>query len=201
MGKGYVDCSDADLLRAAKTDPVAFGELYDRHAGSVCDRLRRGAPHLAADLTAETFAATWLSRRRFRDDRDGSALPWLLGIAKNVLSQSLRRDRAETRARERLGLPTDLATDDDYARVDEQLSPGQDLADAFEHLPAHERRALELRVLDELPYGEVARVLTIKPAAARLRVSRGLRRLSRSLGADAEQIPTIPALGSRREET
>jgi RNA polymerase sigma factor (sigma-70 family) len=201
MENTYANSTDADLLRAAKTDPVAFGELYDRHAGAVCDRLRRAAPHLVADLTAETFAAAWLSRRRFRDDREGSALPWLLGIARHVLSQSLRRDRAETRARERLGLPTDLATDDDYARIDEQLSPGKGLAAAFEHLPAHERRAVELRVLDELPYDEVARALTIRPAAARLRVSRALRRLSNSLGADAEQTPTLPALGSRREET
>jgi lactoylglutathione lyase len=76
-------------------------------------------PGRAADLTAETFAQAWISRQHFRDDCDGSALPWLLGIGRNVLRESVRRDRIETRARERLGLPLDLASDDGYeaARV------------------------------------------------------------------------------------
>jgi RNA polymerase sigma factor (sigma-70 family) len=52
------------------------------------------------------------------------------------------------------------------------------LADALEMLPEHEREALELRVVDELPYTAVAARLGVRPAAARLRVSRALRRLS-----------------------
>ncbi|MCL4367651.1 MAG: RNA polymerase, partial [Actinobacteria bacterium] len=139
MGNGHADRSDADLLRVSKADPAAFGELYDRHAAAVHNRLRRAAPHLAADLTAETFAQTWLSRRRFRDDCEGSALPWLLGIARNVLRQSARQNRAETRARERLGLPTDLSLESDYERVDEHLSCGGDVMAALDHLPDHER--------------------------------------------------------------
>src|SRR5262249_53794802 len=138
----------------------------------------RRLPNAAADLTAETFAHAWLGRRRFRDRRDGSALPWLLGIARNVLAESIRRDRVETRARERLGLPLDLEADDGYGEVEERLSPRHELAQALERLPEHERRALELRVVDELPYDEVAGVLSIRPAAARLRVSRALRRLA-----------------------
>ena len=120
----------------------------------------------------------WISRERFRDDRDGSALPWLLGIAHNVLRASIRADRVETSARERLGLPLDLAADDGYAAVEEQLSPRAALATALDRLPEHERQALELRVIDDLPYDQVAEQLAIEPAAARLRVSRALRRLS-----------------------
>jgi RNA polymerase sigma factor (sigma-70 family) len=169
--------TDAELIRAARKEPAAFGELYERHAEAVFRWLERRARHLATDLTAETFAQAWLSRRRFRDQRDGSALPWLLGIAQNVLNESFRRDRVESRARERLGLPTDLA-DDELARVDERLSPDTDLVHAVAALPDHEREALELRVGQELPYDEVARRLAIRPAAARLRVSRALRRIA-----------------------
>ena len=57
-----------------------------------------------------------------------------------------------------------------------RLSPDMGLQRALAQLPEHERRALELRVIDELPYREVARTLAIRPAAARLRVSRALRR-------------------------
>jgi RNA polymerase sigma factor (sigma-70 family) len=172
-----VERTDAELIRAARSEPAAFGELYQRHAPAVFRWLRRRAPQMAADLTAETFAQAWLNRRRFRDRRQGSAFPWLLGIAQNVLHESLRRDRAESKARVRLGLPLDLA-DDDFERVDERLSPNGTLAAAVETLPAHERAALDLRVGHELAYDEVARRLEIRPAAARLRVSRALRRLS-----------------------
>jgi RNA polymerase sigma-70 factor (ECF subfamily) len=102
----------------------------------------------------------------------------LLGIARNVLRETVRHDRVETRARERLGLPVDLAVEEGYAKVDERLSPRLALAAALGELPEHEREALELRVVGELPYDEVAEQLAIRPAAARLRVSRALRRLA-----------------------
>jgi RNA polymerase sigma factor (sigma-70 family) len=171
------DCSDAELIRAAEADAAAFGVLYERHALRVYGWSRRRLEWAASDLTAETFAQAWLSRDRFRDEHGGSALPWLLGIARNVLRETVRHDRVETRARERLGLPVDLAADEEYAKVDERLSPSLALAAALDGLPDHEREALELRVVGELPYGEVAEQLAIRPAAARLRVSRALRRL------------------------
>ena len=111
--------TDAQLLTAASRDrdTAAFGELYRRHAGQVHAYLGRRLPGAASDLAAETFAQAWLSRRRFRDDHAGSALPWLIGIARNCLRESIRRDRVETRARERLGLPVTLAEDDGYETV------------------------------------------------------------------------------------
>ena len=170
-----MSASDAELVRSA--DARAFGALYARHAEAVHGWFAARVAWAAADLTAETFAQAWLARRTFRDERGGSALPWLLGIGRNVLRESARHDRVETAARERLGLPLELA-EDAFAAVDERLSPRPSLRAALEQLPPHERRALELRVVDELPYDDVARSLRIRPAAARLRVSRALRRLS-----------------------
>lgn len=173
--------TDASLVRSAATDPSAFGELYARHVDTVYRWFRRRLDWAASDLTAETFARAWLVRGRFRDERGGSALPWLLGIAANVLADTVRRDRVETRARERLGLPLDLAADDGYTAVEERLSPRLALERCLGSLPEHERSALELRVLDGLPYTQVAKRLAIRPAAARLRVSRALRRLALSV--------------------
>jgi RNA polymerase sigma-70 factor, ECF subfamily len=177
----YSGRSDASLLRDAERDPGAFSELYARHVGAVHGWLWRRLECAASDLTAETFARAWLRRTNFSDDRDGSALPWLLGIAAKLLADAVRRERIDTRARERLGLPLDLATEDGYAEVEARLSPRLALDQALRSLPAHERETLELRVIDELPYGQIARRLQIRPAAARLRVSRALRRLAISV--------------------
>jgi RNA polymerase sigma factor (sigma-70 family) len=172
------DRTDAELMHVAEADAGAFGELYDRHVSTVHAWFCRRLEWAAADLTAETFAQAWLSRRSFRDEADGSALPWLLGIARNVGRESARKNAVETRARRRLGLSTDLAAEDGYTTVEERLSPRVALARGLETVPEHEREALELRVVDELPYVQVADRLGIRPAAARLRVSRALRRLS-----------------------
>jgi RNA polymerase sigma-70 factor (ECF subfamily) len=177
----YEGRTDASLIREAERDPGAFSELYARHVVTVYGWLRPRLEWAASDLTAETFARAWLSRHRFHDQRDGSALPWLLGIAAKLLADAVRRERIDTRARRRLGLPVDLASDDGYAEVEARLSPRPELEAALQSLPAHEREALELRVIEELPYGEIAEQLEIRPAAARLRVSRALRRLAVSV--------------------
>jgi len=173
--KHLTDRTVAELIQATESEAAAFAELYRRHASTVHAWFRRRLEWAASDLTAETFAQAWLSRRSFRDDADGSALPWLFGIAHNVARESARRNDVETRARRRLGLPTDLASEDGYAAVEERLSPRAALADALESLTEQEREALELRVVDELSYSDVASRLGVRPAAARLRVSRALR--------------------------
>jgi RNA polymerase sigma-70 factor (ECF subfamily) len=162
--------SDADLIRAARSDPAAFRELYDRYAASVQGfHLRRTRDvHAAHDLTAETFAQAWLHRTRFRDEAAGSAGPWLYGIARNLLAQSVRRRRIELEACERLGV---------LERLDEALA---ELSDG-------ERRALELRVVDGLSYDAVAEGLATSPGAARVRVARGLGRLREPLDGDERE--------------
>ena len=83
--------SDASLLAAARHDPDAFREFYERYAEAVHGYFvrRTGSRATALDLTAETFAQAWLVRARFRDEAKGSAAPWVYGIARNVLLLSL----------------------------------------------------------------------------------------------------------------
>ena len=88
--------TDAELLKASAHDVEAFGRFYDRHAAAVAAFFvrRTGCPHLAADLTAETFAAAFVSRRRYRDT-GAPALAWLLGIARHQLGTALRQEQVE----------------------------------------------------------------------------------------------------------
>jgi RNA polymerase sigma factor (sigma-70 family) len=171
--------SDADLLAAAQTDAGPFRELYDRYADRVLGyHLRRCRDDDAAhELTAETFAQAWLVRARFRDECGGSAGPWLFGIARNVLLASVRRRRLEAGARERLGMLAAPA-----AVPEESWLDGLD--EALDELPESQREAIRLRVLDDLEYADVASALGTTPAAARVRVHRGLSTLRARLGKD-----------------
>jgi RNA polymerase sigma factor (sigma-70 family) len=186
LGTHRVTRSDAELLAAATNDPQAFREFYDRYAVWVRTWLQRqtGSESAALDLTAETFAQAWHSLRRFRDLADGSAAPWLFGIARNLLRQYHKHNRIETAARKRLGLPLAFAESEEYDRVDERISASSlrpALESAVGALPQEQRKALELRVVQQLSYDEVAGRLGCSQNAARLRVSRALRALTLEL--------------------
>jgi DNA-directed RNA polymerase specialized sigma24 family protein len=62
--------------------------------------------------------------------------------------------------------------------TENRLSPRLALKRQLAALPPGVREALKLRVEDDLDYDEIAGRLAIQPNAARLRVSRGLRRLA-----------------------
>jgi RNA polymerase sigma factor (sigma-70 family) len=169
--------TDAQLLHAARTSAGPFRDLYERYAERVhAYHLRRTrSADAALDLTAETFAQAWAARTRFRDEAGGSAGPWLFGIARNVLSESVRRGRIERAACERLGIFERL--DREPAQVEPAVSWLEGLDDALEALPEAQRSAVELRILGDLDYDAVADVLETTEPAARVRVSRGLAAL------------------------
>ena len=160
----------------------AFAAVYDRHAEEIFAWARVRVGDYAADLTAEVFARAWISRKRFRDEAEGSAAPWLYGIANNVLRDSLRKQRVEDAARLRLGLPRAVATDPAYDDVDRRASLPEAALQAIAELPVAEQELLRLRVVEERSYRDIAARLKCTPVAARLRVSRALRRLQLALG-------------------
>src|SRR3954469_2972328 len=63
--------SDEELLALAPARPEAFAAFYRRHERLLLGFFMRrtGEPELAADLTAETFAAALVSVRRFDPSR------------------------------------------------------------------------------------------------------------------------------------
>src|ERR671937_2952091 len=130
--------SDAQLLRRAREDPEALGELYLRYRDDLYAWFRTRLPESdASELTAELFAQVALSVRRFRDEAGGSAAPWLYGIAKNLLRRYHERGRIETAARRRLGMPI-WAYELDLDSIDDRLAAAADpaLASGPESLPA-----------------------------------------------------------------
>ena len=172
--------SDAELLSA--TDTRSFELFYRRHFEGLLGFFARRTrdPELAADLTAETFAAALHARRRYRPQH-GRADSWLFAIAYHKLADAQRRGAAEDRARRRLGMERIELTDADVTRI-EQLADESWARAELEHLPAAQRHAIDAHVVRGRSYGDIAASLDISEAVVRKRVSRGLAAVRRRIG-------------------
>jgi RNA polymerase sigma factor (sigma-70 family) len=177
-GAGRV--GDAELL--ARGDADAFAEFYGRHARRLAGYLMRatGSPDVAADLTAETFAAALAARASY-DSARGTPQTWLYGIAAHKLADWRRRGYAEDRARRRLGMER-IALGADDMRELERLGSEVTFVELLEELPREQRAALRARMVDGRGYREIAAVEGVSEAAIRQRVSRGLAGLRRRIG-------------------
>ena len=166
---------------------VDHDDLFARHADEILAFLARRTldAQAALDLTGETFAVAWESRRRFRGSDAQAARAWLFGIARNLLHAYIRRGYAERRAMARLGVDPVELSPESHARIEELAGLAalrQAVAAEVERLPAGQRDALVLRVVDELSFEQVAARLEITPENARVRVSRAVRALHARLG-------------------
>lgn len=174
---------DVELLgRIAEGDGLAAEELYDRYLPIVLRWSLRetGNRELAADLTAEVFAASLLAARRYTPT-DASVGAWLLGIARNKLHESRRRKRVEDSARRKLGFASIQLGSGELERVDELVSVDLEVLGLLEGLPEPQRHAVTERVVNERSYEEIAQGLSCSESVVRQRVSRGLRTLRSKL--------------------
>jgi RNA polymerase sigma-70 factor (ECF subfamily) len=177
------DRPDAELLEPGTAED--FGIFYDRHARAVLGFLyrRTADPETAADLTAETFAQAFLYRRRYRETGSG-ARGWLFGIAHHQLGRTLRRRRVEDKARRRLGMERVPMDEVSFERIEElaDFAPVREaIRQALDSVSPKLAQAVLLRIGHELPYPEVARRLRCSESAARVRVARGLAKLTERL--------------------
>src|SRR5688572_15366822 len=145
--------SDEDLLTSDEV--AAFGVFYERRVHEVLGYMMRrtGDPEVAADLTAETFAAAIVARRRFQPG-GAPAGAWLFTLAHRRLVDFQRRGHADDRVRRRLGIERRTLGEDDGAMIrllGEEVTFGW-----LSELPAEQRAAIEARVLNERRYADIA---------------------------------------------
>ena len=96
--------SDAELLARASREPELFGIVFDRHFATIHRYLERRAGRDAADeLSGEVFRIAFERRKHFRPMHE-SALPWLYGLATNLMLKRWRSVERQTRALGRLEL-------------------------------------------------------------------------------------------------
>jgi RNA polymerase sigma-70 factor (ECF subfamily) len=171
--------SDAELWsRSRSGDPDAFGLLFERHAGAVynfCFR-RIGDWAVAEDLLSIVFLEAW--RRRDKELPDDKVLPWLFGIATNVVRNRRRSERRYARVLRRMPEPQ---PERNFAeRSDERLDDEQQMHRVLAllaRLPHHEQDVFVLCGWMQLSYEDAALALGVPLGTVRSRLSRARRRL------------------------
>lgn len=155
-----------------------FDGLYLSHARAVrAYALRRVPADDADDVVAEVFTTAW----RMLDRVPADALPWLLGVARNVI---LHRRRAAGR---RSALDARLRGE----RPPAAAVPHADLSAVLVALAAlgeRDREVVLLTCWEGLAPAEVAVVVGGSAAAVRVRLHRARRRLARLMEADAGRV-------------
>jgi RNA polymerase sigma-70 factor (ECF subfamily) len=137
-------------------------------------------PHLAEDLTQETFLRAWRAIETLRDP--GKFNAWLIGIARATCTDEARRRTRQKRATpdsparpqrvEGLRLVDDRA-DTPLDQADQQ-ERRELLIDALQSLPEPQRQVLSLRYLAGADYETIAQQLSMTDGALRGHLSRGL---------------------------
>jgi RNA polymerase sigma factor (sigma-70 family) len=188
------EISDVNLWpRIRDGDPEAFAQLFDRHGARVhAYALRRTAdPGAADDVTALVFLEVW-RRRREVELHQPSALPWLFGVAGNVIRRWHRTRRRHRDALDRLtGLPAPSP-----ALVEQQAEAAAEAASVLEQirrLPRRERDVLMLSVWEGLSHTEIAVALGVPVGTVKSRLARARDRL------DPTRRPAIRPSDPRHE--
>lgn len=170
--------SDAAVIAASRADPQAFVAIFERHFEPISRYLRRRLNRMVADeLAAEVFT-TAFSRRAAYDLERPDALPWLYGIAANLLRARRRMEERDLRARARAGADPLADGVVDHASVS-TLEPG--LARALLELGAADREVLLLFALADLSYEEIAVALELPLGTVKSRLNRARRIVRRRL--------------------
>jgi RNA polymerase sigma factor (sigma-70 family) len=178
---------DSEILASLSGHPESMGVLYERHARAVFRYLaRRAGPSAAEDLLSEVFVAALDGRTRVVAHDSGSALPWLYGIAMNVLRRHFRQGAAHWVAAEDRGMDWDAVD----ARLDAEAKRGE-LRSALSVLSDRDRELLLLVAWEGLTPAEAAEVLGIGKVAARSRLHRARRRAFQALGRSAPDWPAV----------
>ena len=174
---------DAEIIQQSRADPALFAEIFERHFAVIDGYLeRRVARDRADDLSAEVFRIAFQRRDRFEPLRE-TALPWLYGIASNLVHEEERSEVRRLRALARLesqGVDPEPAAERVGERLDAEVMR-RPLFDALSRLEARDRTVLLLVAWEELSYEEVAEALDVPIGTVRSRLNRARRTVREAL--------------------
>ena len=165
------------IIKAAREDPKAFGELYKLYVEQIFRYLysRVGNVHEAEDVTAQTFLVAFESFDRFRED--GHFASWLFTIARNKAMDHFRQRKNISCIDEAANIPVE--NDPLYGVI--QLEQMAALSKLIQALPEEDRELLRFRFLAAMSFPEIAHFLHRNEDAVKKSIYRLLARLHSQL--------------------
>lgn len=182
------DCYESnDLARlSAGGDDKAFCVLVKRHYGSViCYLAGLGVKYEdAEDVAQDAFLNAHTKLHQF--DPSKSFVGWILRIAKNCFIDKTRRDKSKLRQPtiDRAVSPTDKPTPEAVVISNSEKDY------IYSKLSAKERLMIELRVFQNMSYSQIAELLDLNEATARVTFHRLISKLRVTLQKEAYENET-----------
>jgi RNA polymerase sigma-70 factor, ECF subfamily len=160
-------------------DTQGFEEFYTATVGRLIGVLFpvTGDLHEAEEIVQEAYARASTRWARLRDYDSPEA--WVRRVAMNLAADRGRRLQRQARALLRAGPPPAVPP----ASVEAMA-----LAQALRTLPMHQRQAIVLHHLVDLPIGEVAAILGTRTGTVKSWLARGRRALAARLGEPEEVL-------------
>src|SRR2546422_3907719 len=160
------------LVERARTDPDAFGELYDHYFAQiyrfVYSRVRD--QEAAEDVTSEVFFKALRAIHRYRPSGHPFSA-WLYQIGSNAIADHYRARRPDTNLDSAIGVRAPGSP------VDEQVVERDEAARvwaAIDALPESQRTALTLKLGEDLKLAQIGVIMGKSEGAVKLLVHRGM---------------------------
>jgi RNA polymerase sigma factor (sigma-70 family) len=183
-----VNEADAEGFLGVNDPEERFTALYDRHYRSVLGYVLLRADHgVAEDVSSETFLVAW----RRLDEMPDRALPWLLGVARNLLAK--QRDSRQRR-RALLDRITARAAAQDQVSWDiaDQVVDRDAALTALASMPEKDLEAMALATWHGLDPREAAAVMGCSVRAYHARLHRARKRLATAFSGEPRPRATVP---------
>ncbi|NLI75044.1 MAG: sigma-70 family RNA polymerase sigma factor [Candidatus Riflebacteria bacterium] len=171
--------TDADLVhRALEGARDGYCGLVDRHLPSLVGFLRylNAPPPLVDDLVQETFTKAFGHLADYDPERPFTT--WLFSIGKNTFYDHCRKHHREQKMLDAHPATRESATEG----VEEGAVKRRTLEELLASLTEEERMLVQLRIYQDLPFGEIAQVLGDSEGALRVRFHRVLKTLRVAAG-------------------
>jgi len=176
----HVD-TDSQLITRARSDAVAFVQLYRGHYEAVfryCVH-RLFERHAAEDVTSQVFLKVVESFHRFEGNSQ-QFRSWLYRIANNAVNEHLRKTVRHCN----LLKAACEQVDNEVADCRESSEKLAVLKQAMLSLKPKYQTVITLRFFENLKLTEIAKIVGSSPGTVRSQLSRALAKLRRKLATD-----------------
>jgi DNA-directed RNA polymerase specialized sigma24 family protein len=183
------DVDDAAIIARSSEEPELFATVFDRHFSQIRVFLQRRIGEDADDLAADVFSIAFQRRDRFQAVHR-SALPWLYGIASNLVAPSAVGDPHATRARPASERGAGRGGVGARRGASPRVLAAPSALRSAREAPSRDRDALLLVAWEELTYEEVAVALEKPVGTVRSRLNRARHLIRTTIAGDDGEAPT-----------